>query len=421
MTAVEARDVPGALEAYERFRDLDGPDGQLLAEVAAIILEEAALSEVEAEREAAFTQLILAGTRGLPVLRRLAEREEPAASRARALQTLALRGDASARAYLYSFVDAEDPAVLSIALGAVDAETETARLLEALRHPSAAVRKEAARALGGAAPSADARLALAEAARVDPEPSVRNAAVRALGSYGAAALDPLRDRLSDPDSSVRAAVVRALVQADRERALLIIGPLLETPPSSAGIEAARVIAFTGEASEPPPEGSGPAPGVVDARAFLLRALVASAATLRSQAAVALVSLPPSPELDRGLLDALAAETEDGVRLSMAIALLRRPGAAEAAYRALRSLLAASGMPSLQAAAVLAEDEDERDRAVPVLERALEHEQAILRRVAARALARSAMRPDAVRGALTDDDPLVRISAAGGILAAAANQ
>ena len=43
---------------------------------------------------------------------------------------------------------------------------------------------------------------------------------------------------------------------------------------------------------------------------------------------------------------------------------------------------------------------------------------ILRRTAARALARDAMDPDAARRALSDEDALVRIYGAGGILAAA---
>jgi hypothetical protein len=42
---------------------------------------------------------------------------------------------------------------------------------------------------------------------------------------------------------------------------------------------------------------------------------------------------------------------------------------------------------------------------------------MVRRVAARSLARDALRPDEARTALRDEDPLVRINAAGGILAA----
>ena len=49
---------------------------------------------------------------------------------------------------------------------------------------------------------------------------------------------------------------------------------------------------------------------------------------------------------------------------------------------------------------------------------LDSPDAALRRVAARGLARDAGRPDLARRAFHDDDPLVRIHAAGGLLAAA---
>jgi HEAT repeat protein len=49
--------------------------------------------------------------------------------------------------------------------------------------------------------------------------------------------------------------------------------------------------------------------------------------------------------------------------------------------------------------------------------ALADPDALARRVAARALAREARAPHRARSALRDPDPLVRIAAAGGILAA----
>ncbi|HBQ13741.1 MAG TPA: hypothetical protein DEF51_22265, partial [Myxococcales bacterium] len=47
--------------------------------------------------------------------------------------------------------------------------------------------------------------ALAEAARVDPDPAVRAAAVGSLALAGPAGVDALRERLGDPMSSVRLA------------------------------------------------------------------------------------------------------------------------------------------------------------------------------------------------------------------------
>ena len=141
--AVEQREVRDALAAYERYRKLDGPDGDLLAHVAALVLEEAALSGDETQARAAILQRRMAGTAGEPVLERVADRAEDDAVRAAALEALASRGDTSAEAYLYAMIDSDDPRVLAHAVSAMDAEDEAPRLLELLRHPAEAVRKAA--------------------------------------------------------------------------------------------------------------------------------------------------------------------------------------------------------------------------------------------------------------------------------------
>ena len=76
-----------------------------------------------------------------------------------------------------------------------------------------------------------------------------------------------------------------------------------------------------------------------------------------------------------------------------------------------------GMTGLQAAVVLAPLGDEN--AIALLQQRCLSDQASLRRVAARSLARDAMRPVDVRPLLHDAEMSVRIQAAGGILAAAA--
>ena len=75
------------------------------------------------------------------------------------------------------------------------------------------------------------------------------------------------------------------------------------------------------------------------------------------------------------------------------------------------------MTGSQAAVVLAGAGDEEGLAR--LRADLGSTDATIRRVVVRALARDALRPIEVRDALDDEDPLVRIQAAGGILAAAA--
>lgn len=407
------RDVPGALAAYDSFREVDGADVDLLASVAALVLELEARSGDPRRRDAALLQLRLAGNAGVPTLRRLADVRDDPLLQARALEALARRGDAHARALLYGLLDSDDPTIVAAAIPTMDPEEETPRLLAYLRDTDPGVRRAAALALGAAVDSFEAMSALAEAARVDPNARVRAAAARALGGFGAAAVPFLRERLGDADAGVRMAVVGALLRADRSTALELLAPLLATPPSRAGIEAARLIALG-----VPPTASAPAATqhVDDARLYLLAALRDDDPSLRAQAAVAIVSLSTDEAWADRLREALAREPEPTVRLGIARALRSLDPDDAVAQEALEELLANDGMPAVQAAAVLARSG--HPAALRRLQGALTADDTLLRRVAARALAKDAGRPDDVRALLRDDDPFVRIHAAGGILAAA---
>lgn len=409
--AVAAKDVPRALTAYDEFRGSDGSDAALLGEIAALVLELDALADDPERVRAAITQLRLAGTAGLPALVRLAETEGITLVRALALEALAKRGDGSSRAFLFAMIDEDDPELVALAIGAADPEEDSERLVALLDDTHPPVRAAAGLALGGLGESVDALHALAQLSRVDPESSVRNAAVRALGGFGAAAVPFLRERMGDADASVRLAVVRALIRADRDTALEIIASLLATPPSRAGIEAARVIALTGESET----NEGSAEGVNDARTYLLGALGDEDPNLRSQAAVALVSLNAHEPTDTALVQALARESEPGVRLGLARALRGRDVGGDEAEATLVALLDGDGMPAVQAAVLLSSEG--REDALTRLEAALEQDDSLIRRVAARGLAKDAGRPDRVRALMRDDDAMVRIHAAGGILAA----
>lgn len=410
--AVEGRDSREALLRYERFRaDEGGGDPSLLARIAALVIEIEVESGGDTERSAGLHQLDLAGTEGLPVLDRLSRQSEHEVVRARALEILARRGDSGATAALRGMLDSEDAQVVAAAVTTLDATDDVDALLGYLTHTSGDVRSAAARTLRGSAPVGRARAALAEAARVDPLPSVRSAAVRSLGVYGPEAFEPLRERISDPDGAVRMAAVGALMSADGDRAAAVIAGLLEMTPTRAGIEAARVLADRSDAQQG-------AEGAVTARAFLRRALVATETDLRSQAAVALSSLRDTSGLDDVLAELLDGETEVRVRLAVAGILLHRPGHEAGGRAALEALLPAGDMPAIQAAALLAQDTGHRP-ARRTLARAMRSSEAELRRAAARALARDAMEPDAARRALRDPDAIVRIHAAGGILAAVA--
>jgi HEAT repeat protein len=411
MSAVDAGDLERALDEYEEFReDEGGGDGDLLAHVAALALEEAASGEDARQRDAALSQLTMAGTAGLPIVERLASGERPLAIRAKALVVLARRGDSDAMSALRGFLDEDDSEVLAAAVVGLDGGEDEELLLPLLENTSADVRRQAATALEQAAPSGNSLVALAEAARVDPEAPVRAAATRSLGAFGAPAFDHVRERLSDPDAVVRTAAVRSLVAIDRSRALAAVGLLLEVEPSQAGIEAARILAAPTEDEE-----TVNAEGVVLARAFLRRALMTGDMTIRSQAAIALSSLPPDDSLDEDLLRAMREDEDARVRLALASTMRRREETKQRADTVLRELIEAGGMTGVQAAAILAAEEDRS--AIAFLRRSLRDDDAMVRRVAARSLARDALRPDEARTALRDEDPLVRINAAGGILAA----
>ena len=73
--------------------------------------------------------------------------------------------------------------------------------------------------------------------------------------------------------------------ADRRAALTIIEPLLSAPTSPAGIEAARVLAYTDRDEEP-------APGAADARAYLRQALLTGVTSLPFYLPLAIVGVPP---------------------------------------------------------------------------------------------------------------------------------
>jgi HEAT repeat protein len=416
LAAIDARKTKRALVAYEVFRREEEPDGALLARIAALMLEQAAQSSDARLRDAALSQLVLAGTAGRDGLRAISELRGHEQARATALVALARSGDDDAREALRGMLGDDDPDVHAAAVRVLDVQAQRAALREALADTRSVVRAAAADALRGAAPDAAVRVLLAETARLDPEPRVRVFAVRALGAFGPAAVEPLRERLSDADASVRTAAVAALVEADRTAARLALVPLFGLGPSTAGIDAARFLARPS---------ADDARATVDARAYLLRTLELGDAMLRGSAALVLASLPSDPSLDETLLRVLEHDADPNVRLQLASALARptpAEGPRDTAVHAralLVGLLPAGGMVGAQAAATLAAaGEVQGARALRAL---LSDADPAIRRVAARALARDALSPDAARRALRDRDPTVRIAAAGGILAAHAQR
>lgn len=391
-------------EAVRRYASREGgPDPELLSKVAEHLLLDAARSDRRDVREAAFLELAFAGTHADEALTELSRsRERPIVS-ARALRVRADRGDAGAIRALRAMLSDDDPEVLAEAARFARPENDAARLRAWLEHPNADLRASAARALSGR-PDRVSRHALSEAARRDPSPTVRIAAIGALATHGPSATDALRERTNDPDVAVRMAALRALVEVAGDGALDPLRRALAEPLSPSVVEAARLLAAKGDGSL-----------VGDARALLYRALSAGTPVVRAQAAIALLTVPSDRDLERALGDALAAERDPSVRLQIARALLQHRVAVESAQRSVRDLLEAPGMPGVQAATLLA---PARDRAALArLRRGLTSDAPLERAVAARSLARDARLPDAAIPALRDQDPIVRIRAAGGVLAA----
>ena len=409
-SAVEAGDVALALERYERFRAREGIDEYLLREIARVVLERAATGSDPVLSDAALSQLALAGTAGQPILEDLADDASTPVVQAKALRLLADRGHRGARSALRGLLDSDDADVLAAAVSTLDGDDES-RLLSLSEHSAAVVRASAAQRLSDAVPSTDARLALEEIARMDPVVGVRVAAVISLAAFGPKAFDAIRARLSDTAARVRMTAVSALVRSDRSRAIAVLGVLLRVAPSKAGVEAARVL------SRPRSPGTEEETVDVIARSFLYQTLEAGDPRLRAQAAVALSTLPWDDVMTDGLVDRMRTDPNQAVRLSLALLLVESNSLRASALSTLRALaLARSSMPAVQASAALASRGD--PVAIRRLESLLDSEPAPIRRVAARALARRAGKPDAARQALLDRDGGVRVAAAGGILASA---
>lgn len=413
-TEVTQRRLPEALAAYERVRSNDGADVGLLRHVAALALELAAESDDATVRRAALSQLHRAGERGRAVLVRLSDHPREAV-RAPALELRAMGGDALAGAELRALLDSGDHdarAAAQAALDPQDAEDE-ALLRASLLDPSAEVRRAAAVTLRSAAPSADVRAALEGVARVDPSLTVRVAALHALGRQGADAFAALRDRLSDPDAGVRMAALTALAQSDPLQASGVLAAFLATPPSTSSLEAARLLAQRDGEREAGRAGD-----------YLIGALGHDDENIRAQAAVALSSLATvfapdpvsgAPRYEAALRARLEVESVRRTRLVLAQILHRGVGSQAAGQAALREMLSGDDVPAVMAAVALSRDGD--PLALERLDAALTDAHATHRRIAAAALPRDAGDADRARAALLDDDALVRVAAAGAILAA----
>ncbi len=407
--AIERRDVSAALGAYERARGTDGDDAALLTRIAEILLEDEAQGDDAERRQLALHELELAGTAGHPVLERVAE-----GGSLRALVVLAEAGNEAAERSLRERIGADDPETRAAAVLGLRVELDHDRLLALATDSSTRVRAAAVARLGELAPDSLAREALEERTRSDPDPSVRAEALRALGAFGASAIELLRERLLDPIVSVRTAAIAGLLRADRGSARPAFAAILAAAPSAPGIEVVRLLGTSADHVHPSDDDASAA------LAYLTAALRADDVSLRTQAAAALSRVWAPAQVRAALTEALGRETDPSVRLALARSLLPFPNGERDALAAIVAMAAGELTPiSLEATILLAAHGD--TSAVDRVEQATHARDVSLRRVAARALGADAHMPARALRALSDPDAQVRIYAASGILAASAAQ
>ncbi len=338
--AVRRGDVVGALRLYRAYaEDRGAGDADVLAEVAARVLRNAAESSDASERSAGFGAIAALGTRGRDLLEALARRD-------------GLTGDrATAALYDLDGRRATPPTRLVAALRSGERERRIAgmvtlrggrgarRLVAWLGDDDAQLRVAAARALARWRTETEVTEALAAALRTDADPMVRAAAVMALGGRnddGVAAA--LAAALADRDPLVRMAAPSALVASSPTDGREAVAALLVDPPTTLAVEAARVLSARGDER---------------GDAYLLAVLDGhTRRELRAQAAVAAPALVPR---HRSALQPMLRDDDPEVVLRIASALLRDDVARPAAIAALAPLARLpDGFVAVRALAMLAQ-------------------------------------------------------------------
>lgn len=312
-----------------------------LAMAAEGILTHLAVSPDAGERAAAFSELSAAGHGARPLLSYFAADHSPHVppiTRGLALRALMQLGDADARARLRALADAEDPRLVDLAYAALDADRDRVRLLDALQSPRTD-RRQAALAVLAAHADARVQPALADAARRDPLPAIRAAAINALARLGSGAADAISAGLEDRDQSVRLAAIAALVRAAGATALPRVSHYLDGKLGPESVETARALLLADVSSE-----------LTRSRQALALALEAKDSALRARVALIYQTLPSQHRDQLVLKAALLRETVLEVRLALCLAL----GAADAdAHKALQALQVMPVVVGVQAAGVLA--------------------------------------------------------------------
>lgn len=406
LKAVGRGDLCKAVEIYENTKETDLT---LLGKIAEALLEREARALDRSRRNASFAQLRLAGTGAKHVLRHLADGKSTSIPRAKALELLSDLGDGRAKETLRGLVNSTEPEIVAAALSSLDPETDKRQILHALQSSSAEVRRGAALLLAGLSSQRDVRISLVKVINQDSNPNVRSAAIVSLTKHAAESSEIIRKMVVDADPRIRLAAIRGLVRTDYTRAEPILDKVLEAETSDEGIEVARFLIVE----------RGTDKKALDlALAYLYRALSASEPVVRAHAAVALDGLPVDLIRSQKLLERLEKEESPMVKLPLAMILLSQRQAKPVVDQTLSELMRQGGVEGAQAAAERAALGDRN--ALRKLFRLRSSPSIPIRRVAVRLISRRLGHPEKIARSLCDDDPMVRIIAAGAILAVLAS-
>jgi hypothetical protein len=396
VASVRRGEFDKALRAYQG----SGASRSVLGDFACTLLLREAWSVEPTRRRAAFVEFSLLGTRARPLLEQLAAAQVPLAERAPALASLVVLGDADAREALRPLALSPGGEGTDSAIVALDAQKDWPAVRAALRSPSAGRRAGALQLLTRAEPDSRALPDLFDVSALDPEPSLRVAALRVLERHGVAAAPGFERAADDASEDVRSAALEGLAHVAPDRASVLLDQQLGAAVTNQALSAALTLLRM----QPPRE-------LARAWNTVTLALSHSDVALRARTAVMLRTLPASV-IDLAVIRArLKVETSPEVQLGLALAL----GVKDApARQMLTQLSLAGGIPAVQAARELALLGDAAAHARLLALRT--SDRSAIRATLARALGRELGEVDAVASLLADRDASVRTAAAGAVLA-----
>lgn len=389
-------------EGDHREAALAAGDDQLALQEVALALLARAL-QVSEHRATAAAGLRAGGDLAWPLLGELANAHDDE-SALLAASILALQGDDEQREVIRGEVGHDNPDVRAAVVAVLGRETSASELLRrSFNDTSPSVRRSAVNAISSSHRCADWALSLlADAARHDPEPSVRGAALRVL-SYcddGQTLLDLAREALArEAPAALRVTAISALERArDRDAVRLLLAERFTNGGQAEKLRAATVFARFGDDR---------------GLEFLRRALTDESVSLATGAALAASSV--GEPLHEALVEALE-RSEPAVRLYAATSLTST-AEHSSAVETLAELAARHDRIGASAALELARVGERREEMRERLDALLDHESENIRLLIARRSSALDHGVELAARALRDESEAVRIAGAASLLRA----